>query len=423
MNRERITLEATGCEDKPVVFVYADPLLPPSETFILGQGEALEGFTPYYIGPKWLERLGLEMPPERTLAINGIPGQIGRIREAPFRYCGVAPFYFRRLRKLQPVLLHAHFGPGGLRALGLAEWLGIPLITTFHGFEATMTDAFALRAKYGHRHYVRRRHVLAQRGQLFIAVSQFIKSKILEQGFPEGKTVVHYTGVDTEFFKADRGIVRDPVVLFVGTLHEGKGCEFVIRAVAKVQSTIPEVELVIIGNGPLRSRLEQLAKGELRRCKFLGTQPREIVRHWMNRARVFSTASVTAKSGWTEGFGMVFAEAQAMCLPVASFASGGIPEVVAHGETGLLAKERDWEGLADNLRTLLLNWETWRRMSEAGRARVELLFNLKRQTAVLEELYCSATRASRSSPAEDHQVKGSTRGAPEWSVGEHIGRY
>jgi glycosyltransferase involved in cell wall biosynthesis len=107
----------------------------------------------------------------------------------------------------------------------------------------------------------------------------------------------------------------------------------------------------------------------------------------MNRARVFTTPSVTAKSGWTEAFGMVFAEAQAMCLPVASFNSGGIPEVVAHGETGLLTKERDWEGLAANIQILLQNDAMRERMAEAGRQRVCSLFNLKKQTTLLEDLY------------------------------------
>jgi colanic acid/amylovoran biosynthesis glycosyltransferase len=107
----------------------------------------------------------------------------------------------------------------------------------------------------------------------------------------------------------------------------------------------------------------------------------------MNRAKVFVAPSVTAESGWTEAFGMVFAEAQAMCLPVASFASGGIPEAVKHGETGLLATERDWEGLASNIQTLLQNDAMRERMAEAGRERMCRFFNLDRQTSLLEEIY------------------------------------
>lgn len=372
---------------KPVVAIYADPLLSPTMTFVLAQGEALEGFTPYYIGPCRLDDRGLKMPADRTLALNGMRGMFGKVREAPFRRFGFAPLYFQRVQRLKPVLLHAHSGPAGLTALRLAEWLRVPQVTTFHGFDATAKNTAATDPRYGNRDYVRRKHVLMEKSLLFIAVSRFIRDKLLQQGFREEKVVVHYTGVDTEYFRPFPAVAREPIILFVGTLHEGKGCEYAIRAMGKVQSTLPEAELVIIGNGSLRSDLEQMAKEELRRYRFLGTQPPEVVRQWMNRARVFTTPSVTAKSSWTEAFGMVFAEAQAMCLPVASFASGGIPEVVAHFETGLLAKERDWEGLASNIQILLQDDAMRERMAEAGRQRACSLFNLKKQTTLLEDLY------------------------------------
>jgi colanic acid/amylovoran biosynthesis glycosyltransferase len=376
-----------SAENKLTVLIYADPLLASSETFVLAQGEALESFIPYYIGPRRLGDRGLKMPADRTLAINGMGGQIGRIREAPFRFFGYAPIYFRRVRKLKPVLLHAHFGPGGLRALSLSNWLGIPLVTTFHGFDATIKDSFAAKSKYGSRHYVHRKHILKERGRLFLAVSKFIKGKIREQGFAEEKTILHYIGVDTKFFTPDQELKRDLIVLFTGRLTQKKGCEYLIHAMARVQALRPELELVIIGDGPLRQKLEVLARGTLRRFRFLGVQPPGIVKQWMNRAKVFSVPSVVAESGDAEGFGMVFAEAQAMGCPVASFASGGIPEAVAHGQTGLLAKERDVETLSQNILLLGKDESLWKQMSEAGRNRVCALFNLHTQTKRLEDIY------------------------------------
>ncbi len=107
----------------------------------------------------------------------------------------------------------------------------------------------------------------------------------------------------------------------------------------------------------------------------------------MNRARVFCVPSVTVDSGASEGFGMVFAEAQAMGLPVASFETGGIPEAVVHGETGLLARERDTAGLAQNIIALLSDRAMWERFSDAGRRRARELFDIRRQTAALEDIY------------------------------------
>jgi len=88
-----------------------------------------------------------------------------------------------------------------------------------------------------------------------------------------------------------------------------------------------------------------------------------------------------------EGFGMVFAEAQAMGLPVVSFSSGGIPEAVADGETGLLATESDSKRLAACILRLLEDEELWQRFSQKGQERVRTIFNLKEQTRALESIY------------------------------------
>jgi glycosyltransferase involved in cell wall biosynthesis len=373
-------------DHKSAVLIYADTLLPPTQTFLLAQGEALESFTPYYTCVRYLDR-GLRMPSDRTLNLNAVSGIVGSIRELPYRRFGFAPLFFRRIRRRDPVLLHAHFGPCGLSALRLAKWLNIPLVTTFHGFDATIKNSVLEKSGFGQRDYVRRKQVLQEHGQLFIAVSRFIKRRILEQGFAEERTVLHYIGVDTEFFRADGAVKRDPVVLFTGHLTEVKGCEYLIRAMAKAQAVMPDLELIVIGDGPLRAHLAQLAQENLTRFQFLGLQPRDVVKQWMNRARVFSVPSVTAESGAEEGFGLVFGEAQAMGCPVVSFSSGGIPEAVAHGETGLLAKERDVDALSQHILLLMSNDAMWRRMSEAARSRVCTLFDLKTQTRALEGLY------------------------------------
>jgi colanic acid/amylovoran biosynthesis glycosyltransferase len=149
----------------------------------------------------------------------------------------------------------------------------------------------------------------------------------------------------------------------------------------------PEVEMVVIGDGPLRPTLERLAKETLYRYRFLGTQPPVSVRAWMNRARIFSVPSITAESGDSEAFGLVFAEAQAMELPVVSFASGGVPEAVAHAETGFLMAERDWNSLADHVLLLLENDTLRNKFGAAGRRRVHALFNLRKQVDSLEGIY------------------------------------
>lgn len=368
----------------PTVVIYRDLLLPASETFILGQAEALQKFTPYYVGSRL--KKDLITPEERTLVVNR-GGLVGWAREVPYKLAGFAPTFFKGVQNLNPVLIHAHYGMSGTLALPLMRRLQVPMLVTYHGYDELIADEFARRSNFSHRLYLRRRDVLKREAHLFIAVSNYSKENLLKQGFPADKILVHYIGIDTDAFTPDPAVLREPVVLFVGRLVEKKGCEYLIRAMGKVQAARPDVELVIIGDGELRPSLEELAEETLRRYRFLGVQPPESVRAWMNRAKVFSVPSITAKSGEAEGFGMVFAEAQAMEIPVVTFASGAIPESVAHGEVGFLVAERDWEELANHI-LLLLNDDTlWHRFSKAGPSRVRTLFNLQKQTGVLEEIY------------------------------------
>ncbi len=374
---------------KPTVAIFAEPLIAPSMTFIRDQASALREFTALYVSPQWASP-SLEVPADRAVVLSGDPRASpfwNRLRQAPFKVFGYDPSFFRRVAAYRPVLLHAHFGPAGLTALPLARWLEIPLIVTFHGYDATVADAYLARSHYRVRAYLRNRHVLQNEAALFIAVSEFLRKQLIARSFPEERIVVHYTGVDREFFAPSPSVLRDPVVLFVGRLTEKKGCAHLLRAMREVEDRAPAAELVVIGDGALRQELEELAKKTLRKCRFLGWQPPETVREWMNRARVFCVPSVRAATGDGEGFGMVFAEAQAMGLPVASFRSGGVPEAVLDGETGLLAAEGDWRSLAENILALLNNDNLWRSMSEAGQKRVRELFDLKKQTAKLEQTY------------------------------------
>ena len=307
---------------QPTVVIFCDHLLYPSETFIRAQAQSLLRYKPVYAGSRRVR--GLELPSESTYTVSG-GGVNGKAREM---YCssffGTAPHLVEQLRSLDPVLIHSHFGPDGLRALPLARKLGLPLIVTFHGSDATATDVRHVKAPFGHRRYLVQRGVLRRGATLFIAVSEFIRGKLLEQHFPAEKTLVHYIGVDTKLFSPAQG-EQDSTVLFVGRLAERKGVEFLIRAMAEVQKENPATELVIIGDGVLRGDLEKLASASLRRYRFLGVQPPNVVREWLDRASVFCAPSICTRSGEEEAFGMVFAEAQAMETPVVSFATGGMP--------------------------------------------------------------------------------------------------
>ena len=366
------------------VVVFRTLLLPPSETFIATQAVAMRRFTPFFVG--WRKTAGIDLPENTSWTVDD-GGLRGRLRELRFRYAGLTRKQVARLKTRTPRLVYAHFAPDGYAAIQLAEQLGVPLVTALHGYDVTMSDEAMSRTHLG-RAYLRGRSTLQKTSALFLSCSDYVRARGLEMGYPADRTIVHSIGVDVERFKPP-GILRprEKSVLFVGRLVEKKGCGSLIEAMAGVQRHSPAAELVVIGDGPLRADHEARAVALGVRCRFLGVQPAAVVRDRMSRASVFCVPSVVAATGDAEGFGMVFIEAQAMGLPVVSTLSGGVPEAVKNGETGLLVAERDSAALAEAILRLMQDEELWRQYSLAGRRNVVNHFNLAQQTSRLENLF------------------------------------
>jgi colanic acid/amylovoran biosynthesis glycosyltransferase len=359
------------------VLVFKETLLPPSETFILAQMNALTEYTPILAG---LERTHPSLAlPQEPLLLSRSGGSISDARAKLYRRTGAAPFFHNQAKRAQPDLVHAHFGSGGRTALRLARALRVPLVVTLHGNDVSVR---------GKQRDLYRR--LGEDAALFICVSAFIRERALEAGFPAEKLVVHHIGIDRALFSPCSSHETSQGVLFVGRLVEKKGCEYVLRAMQLVQRAHPLSELTVIGDGPLRSSLEVLAKELKIRCQFRGTQPSGSVREALRKAKIFCMPSVTAADGDSEGLPTVFAEAHAMGVPVVSTVHGGIPEIVVHGVNGLLVPERDYESLANALSALLSDQGLWRNFHHAALERIEQYFDLATQTALLEKIYNQA---------------------------------
>jgi colanic acid/amylovoran biosynthesis glycosyltransferase len=358
----------------PAILIFKETVLPKSETFILAQMQAMQKFSARLIG---LEKVPSGLPlPSKPLLLCRARGGAAALRAKIYRKSGIAPFFHARARREQPALLHAHFASGGLTAIPLAKSLGVPLLVTLHGSDVTV--------KWASARSIRR---LGREATLFLCVSHFIRDRAIAAGLPEEKLRVHYIGVDLQQFQAPAADVAGAGVLFVGRLVEKKGCAYLIRAMASVQQTYPDCLLTIIGDGPLRGYLASHAKELGVACRFLGAQPATIVREHLRTTRIFCAPSVTATNGDSEGLGIVFAEAQAMGIPVVSSLHGGIPEVVSDGRTGLLVHERDHPALAAAIASLLGNASLWEQFRHNARAHIEHSFDLAKQTAELETIY------------------------------------
>jgi colanic acid/amylovoran biosynthesis glycosyltransferase len=350
----------------PVVAIYRGPLFNPSETFIQAQATSLRRYQPILVGRK---RIGFVRPELE-----------GRILLYPS---------VERLGAEMPKLVHAHFGTDGLAALALARRLSVPLVTTLHGHEITRAKSRMLlsgRASWVRYALFRRR--LMRGGDRFLAVSEALRRRAVEQGFPGDRTFTHYIGVDLERFRQG-GEAEPGLVLHVARLVEKKGTSGLIRAFARIAGRLPTARLVIIGDGPLRSSLRQLAAnlGQSDHVTFLGRQPPEAVESWMRRAWLIAAPSVAASDGDSEGLPTVLVEAAASGVPAVATDHSGIPEIVLDDETGFLVAEKDIEALADRLERLIGSAEMRHRMGAAANRLARRKFDLQRQSAILEEHY------------------------------------
>jgi glycosyltransferase involved in cell wall biosynthesis len=167
-----------------------------------------------------------------------------------------------------------------------------------------------------------------------------------------------------------------PVLGIVARLTAQKGHTTLLHAMPDVIRQFPAVQLAIVGDGELRQELEQCANqlGIQPHVHFLGYQDNAA-------AMMFGFDVFVHPSRW-EGFGLVFPEAMAAGLPIVATQVGSIPEIVQHGQTGLLVPVDDVQALSSAILTLLRDRRLARSMGQAGRHRLEREFTL---TAMVEQ--------------------------------------
>lgn len=208
----------------------------------------------------------------------------------------------------------------------------------------------------------------------------------------------------------DSRAAGEPVVLFVGRATPEKGVHVLIEAMKRVHATVPKAVLYIIGGfainppSPLiyrrgefkekefesmkadyESYVRQLAAPLGDRIRFVSEVPHGQLAQWYDAANVFVHPAV-----WNEPFGMVLTEAMAFGCPIVSTHSGGVPEIVVHGETGLLVAREDEAALGRAISELLLDEKRASRMGAAGRERLLSCFTWDRTGDTLEQ--CLASR-------------------------------
>ena len=299
-------------------------------------------------------------------------------------------------------VIHCHFGMMGIFASWLREvnLICCPIITTFHG-----ADVNVLPRLYGHDYYRR----LFRNVEFCTVSSNFIRQRVKSLGADEDRIVKLSVGVNMHKFSC-RSWDLEPKetinVLTIGSLVEAKGFVYSIKAISKVLTKHHNVLYNIVGEGPLRDQLENLAErlGIKAHVKFLGALPEDKIRKLFCNTDIFMLSSVIGHNGAQEGQGVVLLEAQAAGIPVVSTKVGGIPESVLDGRSGFLVPQRDVDALAEKLCYLIEHPEIWEAMGRLGRKHVKEHYDIEKLNDQLVKLYRQVLH-SRQKPTDIQSKK------------------
>lgn len=368
------------------LLIYLESFLPPSQAFIINQARSFRRFNTEIMAGK------------RNSSVHGNDDRVPvhEVRASSTMRAGElllkvpripVPALFPPVHKAD--LIHAHFGKNGYVIGPLARAARKPLVTTFHGFDATYDGD---PKKPGGFNQVRffshgRRQMAAWPYNWSIAVSDFIRDKLLEKGFPASRIHRHYIGIDTSLFAPTTAPRRKGLVVSVARFVEYKGHSLMIEALERVAKQGVALEFAMVGQGAERDRIVELARRKLPKVTVHENLSQDRIRALLSEAELYLHGSVTLDNGHAEAFGLANLEAQAVGTPVVAFRSGGVGEAVRDGETGFLLAERDVTGMANAVGKLLSDEALWRQFSARAPEFVRENFDLDRQTMLLEDYY------------------------------------
>ena len=287
------------------------------------------------------------------------------------------------VRAQQFQLIHTHMTSAHIFGVFLSRVSGAPCVATAHAHNRRWHWRF---------------------NDLVIAVSEATRRYHIEHNMvARDRIEAIYNFVDYGRFMAVPAEIRErmrasfnikaswPLIGFVGNVFVEKGWLDLIRVLSKVSVMVPDVRLLVVGDGPAdyRSALESEAAR-------LGVLPQII---WTGRRfdipEVLSALDLFVTASHDETFSLSSLEAMAAGLAVIASAVGGLPELVCDGETGVLVRPGDLDQMAKVIVTLLCDGNQRKKLGEAGRCRVRERFSPERQLPRIEEAFARIIARSK----------------------------
>lgn len=284
----------------------------------------------------------------------------------------------KKIKHLKPDVIHIHGTRAGSLGRLAAIGLKIPVIYTEH----LWTKNYKLTSRVANLIQLVALWFLDMFTNANIAVSQAVKDFMVESQIsrPEKITVI-YNGIEMPETKAKPFSSEEITLGTVGTLNQQKGIQYLIQALPMVIGEFPKTKLIIVGEGDYKSELEKLVKKiKLQKVVSFSGFVKEIEKE-MKEFDIYIQPSLS------ESFGLAIVHAMSLGLPVVATNTGGIPEVVTTGKSGILIERESPKALANGILKLLRDKTMAKEMGHLGREEAEIKFNLREMVKEVEEVY------------------------------------
>jgi len=318
-----------------------------SESFIQAHRQGLDEVVAYYYGghmPRLLDGQGsIQRLDWKTRIKRRLDGP-GLSLEADDL------MYSLGKEKIDVVL--AEYGPTGSAVAEACSAMDLPLVVHFHGYDASKHSVLE---KY--RDGYERMFKIARS---IVVVSKAMYRMMLDFGAPKQKLVLNHYGPDPRF----AGISERPKdftgFLSIGRFVDKKAPYYTLYAFKELLSKGYDTTLTMAGDGPLLPACRNLSRlwGIADKVKFLGAADRDMVVELISKKACFVQHSIRAEDGDMEGTPVAILEAGSAGMPIVSTRHAGIPDVVEHGDTGLLVDEHDVHGLAQHMVDVFTDYDS-----------------------------------------------------------------
>ena len=354
-----------------------------SETFIAAHKNLLQGHIFYYHGNSYesLQIERLHKPIAGFRLKQRVFMKLSKSYRKKHTRCDLIK---RSLLENKIDVILVEYGTLAYSMLPLFKIIDIPFIVHFHGYDASVNTIIESCKNYKE---------VFQKASAIISVSKQMESNLLGLGCPKEKLYYNPYGPNDCFLEVE-STCKTETLIGIGRFVDKKAPYLTILAFNKALKEVPSAKLVMAGNGPLLNTCQNLVAylGLVNSVSFPGVISASEFTEFLVNSRAYVQHSITASNGDMEGTPLAILEAQASSVPVISTLHAGIKDVVINNETGILVEEKDVDGMARGMITLLQNINLAKQMGRKAKEDITENFSMAKHINGINQIIIKVTK-------------------------------